>query len=194
MPFTTRLIPALFLLPGLAAGLACRPSAEARAQEGTALVRSMDQDLLAAQKKIIGQFKAMPEADSFRMALDTGIDTWDVSEKKLAANEDAYEQALIGFQKDAREEALIGEYRLYTKKLQQGAQDLAVDYESRSAKTRKELADGNFIYQGSPVPLNETGKRIRQAVLAILPLEIQLENETRTITAGYETKLAKLLR
>ncbi|BDU74159.1 hypothetical protein [Mesoterricola silvestris] len=187
------LLTALLVLPLLSLGTACRRSAEARTQEATALMRAMDQEVLAAQRTIITQFKALPQADEYRLALDKGLDTWDISDKKLAENEEAMEKALIGFQKDAREDALIGEYRLYAKKMARTAQEQEAEYDSRRINTRKEMERGTFNYQGATIPLGEPGKRIRSAVLAILPLEIHLQAETRRISAEYEAKLSKLL-
>ena len=183
----------LTLLAGLGLALGCRPSPEARVETATTLVRAMDQDLLAAQKRIVDQFNALPEADGFRLALDPNLDSWDISSKNLAEHEEALEKGLISLQKDAKEDALIGEYRLYAKKLGQAAQEQCADFESRLIQARKDLATGTVAYQGASYPMNDAGRKIHQALVAILPMEIRMDQEVQKITATGETRLGKLL-
>jgi hypothetical protein len=127
------------------------------------------------------------------MQFDKNLDGWSISEKNLAENEESMEKVLIQFQKDSKEEALIGELRLYAKKVAKHSQEEIPDYESREAKAKKELAEGKFIYEGNTVELNDLGKKVREGLLKIIPLEIEYQKETQKIATDYEAKLAKLL-
>lgn len=186
-------IAAIVVITSIAAGLACRRSPEARAQEASQLVRAMHREILGAQKKVIAKFKAIPEADAIRLTFDKGFDGWAVSDKSYSNQEEVFETALIGYQKDAKEEALIGELRLYAKKIAKTDQEQIADYESRLEKARKIQAEGKIQLEGHSYDVNDETKKVLQGVLKIAPLQIEYLKESQKIVTEYEAKLGKLL-
>jgi len=182
----------------LGAGLGCRRSPEARAAEATTLVRAMHADLLDAQKKVIAKFKALPEADAIRIAIgDKSFNSWLISEKNLAQTDDQQEQALITIQKDAKDDPLIGELRLYAKKLAKTCQEDIPDYEGRLSKTTKDLAQGQMTTDKLVIDLAKPEaaglKKSLENSTKILPFQIEGLKAKQTIATAYEIKLAKLL-
>ena len=177
-------------------GLGCKRSAIDRASDATTLIRSMDKDLLEAQKAAIAKFKALPDAEDIKLTLDKGFDTWTVSEKNLSKTEDNLENNLIAKQKDAKEDALIGDLHLYTKKLAKGFHEEVPDEESRLTKTQKELTDGKFTVDGTTMtlPLNDVGKKVREAVVKVIGLDLEYKKAAEKIAEGYEPKLEALLK
>lgn len=184
---------AIFVVASIAVGLACRRSPEARSQEATQLVRAMHQEILGAQKMVIAKFKAIPEADAIRLTFDKEFDGWAVSDKSYSNQEEVFETALINYQKDAKEEALIGELRLYAKKIAKTDQEQIADYESKLEKARKILAEGKILLEGHSYDLQDKTKNVLQGVQKISPLQIEYLKESQKIANEYEAKLVKLL-
>jgi hypothetical protein len=107
----------------LGLGLGCKRSAADRANDAATLIRSMNKEIVASEKTVVDKFKATPGSDDIKLSLGAQFDAWLVSDKALGATEDNLEQALISYQKDSKDEALIGELRLFTKKLAKEAQE-----------------------------------------------------------------------
>lgn len=184
----------------LGTGIACKRSAESRAQDASALVRSMNQEVLEAQKKAIAKFKALPNSDDYRLNLGANLDGWSVSDKNYSKREDDMEKSLIELQKNAKDEALIGELRLFAKKRGQDSQGKVAEFESRLAKTQKSLQTGKLQDDnGGPTTfdLNEPAsaglKKTMEQIQQLLPIEIEFHRESQRIANAYEAKLTKLL-
>jgi len=178
----------------LAIGLGCKPSAEKRAADATTQIRAMDQELLGAQKTAMAAFKALPDADDIRLGAGANFDDLIFSEKNLASHEEELEKALISIQKDSKDDALIGELRLYAKKTAQGFQNDLPNIESNHAKMAKDLADGMLtLKDGSRVPMPDAAKKLYQQVVKTMPLQEQFQKDSQKIGEAYEAKLSKLL-
>lgn len=184
-------IAAIVLISILGVGIGCKRSAEARAQEATTLVRSMHEEFLDARKKVIAKFKANPEADEMRMTL--GFDNLAVSEKAMGEEEEVREKALIAFQKDAKEEALIGELRLYAKKTAKGYQENAAEVEGLLVKRKKEIASGSYTIESRTFPMDDKEKKSWTNQVKLFEFQIEYLKEAQRIATQYEIKLAKLL-
>ena len=175
-------------------GLGCKRSAENRAADATTLIRAMGKDMLEAQKQEIAKFKALPNADAIRLDLDKNLDGWSVSEKNLSQKEDNLEKILINFQKEAKEEALIGDLHLYAKKMAKESQEQGPEYQGRLDKTKKQLDTGQVILDnGTGVPMPENIKKLYGEISQIIPLEIELRKADQKIAEGYTAKLEKLM-
>lgn len=186
-------ITAIILIVGLCAGMGCKRSAEARAQDASSMIRNMNKDILDAQKKVISKFKALPEADAIQINYGKDLDGWAVSERNLSVSEDVMEKTLIGYQKESKDEALIGELRLYVKKVSKATQEKIHDLEIRESRAKKELNDGKIVTEKMSLDLNEEDKKACRNMLMIIPLEIEYRKELQRISSEYELKLAKLL-
>lgn len=171
----------------------CKASPAARAESATAGIRQMNQEILSAQKKVIAKFKAMPEADAIRLDMGKNFDGWAVSDKNLSATEDDQEKALIGFQQESKEEALIGELHLYTKKVAKNCQENIPEYETRIVKTKKEVDEGKIAIGTTFVPLSDKDKISRINLIKVFTLQVEFLKEEQRIAESYEPKLAKLL-
>jgi hypothetical protein len=188
-PFVT----VLLMAAGVLGLVACKASPEARAEKAVALVREMNQEMLGAEKGVIAKFKALPDVDDVRVSMGKNLDGWAVSEKTLSKNEDEYEQALIGFQKDAKGDALVGELRLYAKKLSKGAQADAAEFEARLLKEKKNVADGKMVFQGIVLPMNDEMKKDSARRQEVISLQVEYVKALQGVADAYEAKLAKLL-
>lgn len=174
--------------------VACKKSPDERANEAVTLVRAMDQELLSAQKAAMQKFKAEPDADDIRIMMGANFDGWAVSEKCLSKNEDSFEQALINYQKDSKGDALVGELRLYTKKFSKASQEAAAEYQSRIAKSDKEVATGKFTVPGLPEgTMTEEMKKANGQRRKVFALQVEYEKACQTIADAYTAKLEKLL-
>jgi hypothetical protein len=173
--------------------LGCKASPAARAEAATAAIRQMDQEILDAQKQIIAKFKALPEADATRLDMGANFDDWAVSEKALAKNEENLEKTLINYQKDARDEALIGELRLYTKKIAKDCQENIPEYERRCADNKKAVEEGKITFKGITVPLNDKEKVDFANRIKVFAFQVEFLKAQQKIADAYEPKLAKLL-
>jgi len=176
--------------------LACKPSAEKRAEAATTLMRQMEKDLLAAQKKEVDAFKALPEADAIRIDMgDANFDTWSLSEKCLSKNEEIMDAKLVSIQKDARDEALIGEYRIYAKGLGKTWQGDIPVKEDRGKKYQVQLSEGIFVLSdGKKVPMDDSTRKTVTNVCKMIPMDVEYLKDSMHITDTYVAKLEELLK
>lgn len=188
-PFALAVASALTVL----VAIGCKSSPAVRAAAASATIREMHAEILEAQKKVGAKFKALPEADAIRLNMDKNLDGWAVSEKNLSATEEAQEKVLIGFQKDAKDEALIGELRLYTKKVAKACQESIPDIEARITQHKKDLENGNWTVQNMKVPLTDQDKVNWANRMKVFALQVEYLKEKQRIAEAYEPKLSKLL-
>ena len=151
----------------------------------------MHEEFIDAHKKVIAKFKADPAADEMRM--EATFDSYAVSDKAMGEEEEVREKALIAFQKDAKEEALIGELRLYARKAAKGYQENLAEREGLLVKRKKELASGNYAIEGRTFTMDEKDKKSWANQVNLYAFEIEFMKEAQRIATQYETKLAKLL-
>ena len=178
---------AILVATVLGGGMGCKRSAEARAQDATTLVRAMDKEILDAQKKAIDAFKALPtaESDLVRMNLGAAFDNLAISEKNYSTRSDVLESNLISKQKDAKEDALIGELRLYAKTISSQSQEASAKFESVASQTKQKLDSGQAT--------NEQDKAAGNAIVKACQLETEFEKTAQAIASSYQVKLEKLL-
>lgn len=91
------------------------------------------------------KFKALPGSDDAKVAFGDKFDSWLVSDKSLSATEETREKALITYQKDSKDEALIGELRLFTKRLSKEAPENVANGGARIAKNQMMLSENTFF-------------------------------------------------
>jgi len=167
---------------------------DAKAEDAVRCTRAMLGEILDAQKKIIMKFKALPESDDIRILFGKNMYTWDVSDKSFSARREEFDAALAAYQKDFKAGPLIDELRLYAKKLMRTSQETTSRYEARITKAQKELRDGKTLDKdGKSVDISEPEKKTQEALLKILPFEIEFLKEYQNIAAAYGSKISKMM-
>jgi len=175
--------------------LGCKPSPEKRAETATTLMRTMEKELLEVQKKQVDAFKVSPDADNTRLVLGDKFDGWSVSEKNLGTAEEALDQKIVTIQKDAKDEALIGEYRIWIKGVSKNAQENLPVNENKLLKFQKMLDQNQMILDnGAKVALDDNSRKIYSSLVKVVPAEIEIGKGYMKVADAYVAKLDELLK
>jgi len=197
------LLATLFLTTGLVSSL---PSIEAsqrtqntvvidgRSKEAVRYIRTMQNNVLDAQKLIIKKFKALPESDDIRVNFDKNMYSWSVSDKSYLTRKEEFDNAVVGYEKDFKDDLLIDELRIYTKKLIKLTQENIGYLEGRLSRVKKEVAEGKTLKDGKLVDANEAEKAVSTGLCTVIPLELEFKREALKTYNTYQAKIVELSR
>jgi len=155
-----------------------------------------------SQKKVIAKFQALPDAMPIQIGMGTtNFQRTLLGDQSLAQVDEQQDRALIALEKDAKDDALIGELKLYAQKIASTARDQGTELEAGLSQTQQALNDGhlttmvgkNQVVLDLAKPDASLLKMTMENTVKIMPFLIEIQKARQSVATACAGQLAKLL-